>query len=383
MDPWTPETRNAFIHDAIHSDKHTGHRGPYSFKTFPKVNGNEAEDVRRSFVTEALAETIYKSNPAYRKLSLSFYETLFHKLSMHHLAGFHMGTNIMLLIKGSNAYAYVTGESMPEEFNFSDLDIIIYINPNLDNATFTELQQACNIVLLQTISQYKRTVDHMLFLNRPIENQLFDAATIDAFKKDFSNNLKNITLPDGAEFISPFESDETRNYCSRNSFLLANSETKTDSVVKVEVPHFDRCERIPLRKSPLFSSHNKTIDFVRDKATSQGQGHFELYRLRFNTKYIERDEQGNVVVEERVAADFIDVSIASKDDAELIDFWQRGRCLNIFDRFSGVWITTPDIHTCISDLHKMLFVYECPEGKKPKRTQKYNILKSLLNTPYA
>lgn len=381
MDPWTPETRNAFIHEAIHTDKHTGHRGPYSFKTFPKVNGTEAEDVRRSFVTEALAETIYKSNPAYRKLALSFYEILFHKLSMHCFAGFHMGTNIMLLIKGSNAYAYVTGESMPSEFPFSDLDIVIYINPNLDDTTFNELQHACNMVLLQTMSQYKRTVDHMLFLNRPIEGRLFDDATIESFKKDLSANLKNITLPHGAEFVSPFESEETRNYCSRNSFLLANSATKTDSVVKVEVPHFDRCERIPLRKTPLFCSHNKTIDFVRDNATSQG--HFDLYRLRFNTKYIERDEQGNVIVEERVAADFIDVSIASKDDAELIDFWQRGRCLNILDRFSGVWITTPDIHTCISDLHKMLFIYECPESKKSKRMQKYNIFKTLINTPYA
>jgi hypothetical protein len=266
---------------------------------------------------------------------------------------------------------------MPAEFPFSDLDIIIYINPFLDAQTFDSLQATCNIVLLQTLSQYKRTIDHMLFLNRPIEGQLFDAETIAAFKEDLNKNFKNITLPDGAEFVSPFENEEVRNFCSRNSFLLVNSAKKEDSVVKIEVPHFDRCERIPLRKTPLFCSHNKTIDFVRDNAESQG--HFDLYRLRFNTKYIERDENGAVVVEERVAADFIDVSIASKDDAELLDFWKRGRCLNVFDPYAGVWLMMPDIQSCINDLYKMLYVYECPEGKKQKRLQKYNVLKSILN----
>lgn len=376
MDPWTPEARNAFINHAINTEDHRGQKGPYHFSTFPKVNGNETEDPRRSLVTDALAKTIYKKNPNYRKISLAFYDILFHKLSMNPYTGPYIGNDIILLMKGGNAYAYVTNEKFPEEFPFSDLDIVVYINPYIENEFFAELQKAVKITVLQTLSQFKRLLDHMLFINKPIDGKFMDDETISSFKKDFNDMLDSIEVPEGAEFRSPFESDDIRNFCSRNSFLISNSNKKENSVVRVEVPHFDRCERIPLRKTPLFCSYNQTIDFMRDN-TSTSHGHFDLYRIRMNTMYIERDVDGNILKEERVPADFIDVSIASKNDSELVDFWNRGRCLSMYDRYANVWLMVPDIESCIADLYKMLHVFECPEGKKQKRQQKYNKLMQI------
>ena len=319
-------------------------------------------------------------NPKFRDLSLGFYKILFQRLAMNAFTGPYMQSDIFILLKGGNAYTYVTEEKFPDDFKFSDLDIVVYINPYLDEEFFKGLEMAVKVTVLQTISQYKRTLDHMLFLNKPIDGMLLDENTVAEFKKYYTEALKDITLPDGAEFVSPFENDEVRNYCSRNSFVITKSKVKEDSIVRIEVPHYDKCERIPLRKTPLFCSYNETIDFQRTEEDSSLNGHFDLYRIRFNNKYVEKDtETGDIVHEERVPADFIDVSIASRDDAELLDFWNRGRCLCVYDRFAQLWVTIPDFHTCINDLHKMLYLYDCPEGKKQKRVQKYNKLREIAS----
>ena len=379
MDPWTAETRNEFIKFAIGTDEKKGQRGPYHFNTLSKVNGNDAEDYRRVLVTEALAKTIYTKKPAYRRLALGFYYTLSQKLSTNVNTGPYMGADIILMMKGGNAYAFVTEEKFPEDFQFSDLDVNVNINPHLPKDVFNYLERSVRIVVLQTISQYKRVLDHMLFLNRPIDDIILDEQSIAEFKKDYNDALKDIVLPNGAELMSPFESDVVRNYCSRNSFLITNSAVKEDGVMKIELPHFERCERIPLRKTPVFCSYNQTIDFVRDATQDECQGHFDLYRIRFNNRYIERDPDGCIIKEERVAADFIDVSIASQNDAELLDFWKHGKCLYINEKHSNIWIMVPDIMTCILDLYKMLNVYECPDGKRQKREQKYQRLLKIAN----
>lgn len=380
MDPWTPEDRNSLIDLAINNNNARGQKGPYHFSVLPKMNGNEQEDIRRNMLTEALANSIYKTTPELRDVSLSFYKILMQKLSSNSYTGPYLNGDIFVVIKGSNAYAFVTEEKYPEDFPFSDLDVMIYINPYLDDAMFNQLKQAVRVSVLQTISQYKRLLDHMLFLNKPIDGVFLDEHTITSFKDVYTKTLESIDLPDGAQFVSPFVTDEIRNYCSRNSFLIKKSVAQENSVVKIEVPHFDRCERIPLRKTPLFCSYNDTIDFSRgnNEATP---GHFDLYRIRFNNMYIEKDlETGKIVHEERVPADFIDITIASKDDAELIEFWNKGRCVCLYDKYASLWMAMPDIHSCIADLYKMLNIYECPESKRQKRTQKFNKLIEIVNT---
>lgn len=377
MDPWTADDRNAFIAAAKNCEEFRGQKGPYYFNVLPKVTGgnNDQEDVRKSMVTEALAKTIYNTNPAFRCISLAFYNILYQKLAMNQFTGPFMNTHIVLLKKGSNAYAYITEERFPEVFSFSDLDIVIYINPFIDNNLFAELDKAVKVTVVQTISQYKRLLDHMLFLDRPIDGVFLSPAIIAEFKDTYNKMLADITLPDDSEILSPFVSNEVRNACSRNSFFITNSEKRLDSVVRVEVPHYDRCDRIPLRKTPLFTSYNETIDFMRtDNPATNMVGQFDLYRIRWNNLYVERDESGNVVHQEKITADFIDVSVAAKNDSELIDFWTRGRFLCLFEKNANIWFNVPDIYSCISDLYKMLNIYECPESKKQKRTQKYNKL---------
>jgi len=383
MDPWTPEDRVAFVQNAVNSTDTRGYKGPYHFNTFPKVSGNENEDYRRTLLTETIAKTIYEKNPVYRKISLGFYDTLIHKLSMNSYTGPHLGNNIMVLMKGSNAYAYVTAEQFKDDFQFSDMDIVVYINPYLPNEFFAELEKVVKITVLQTLSQYKRTLDHMFFVgkgNKQVDTML-DEETIVSFKEDYAKALKEIILPDNCEFVSPFDSDEVRNNCSRNSCILTHSKVNEDMIVRVEVPHYDRCERIPLRKTPFFCSYNETIDFSRTSQTEDAtlHGHFDLYRIRFNNLYVEKNENGDIINQDRVTADFIDVSIARKNDAELIDFWNKGRCMSVYDRFANVWLMVPDIIACIDDLYKMLNVYECPDGKKAKRQQKYNRLIEIMN----
>lgn len=381
MDPWTSESRNEFIKYVKNTDDNKGYHGPYGFMCFPKTSGVDQEDVRRKYVTDALAKTLYNSsNPYFRRLSVGFYNTLVNKLSTNQYTGPYMGKDIIVLVKGGNTYAYITEEQFPEEFPFSDLDIVVYINPFIEIGFFEHLSGIVKITVLQTISQYKRMLDHQLFINKSIDDKILDDNDIAEFKKEYTKNIDNISVPN-AFFVSPFKSDEIRNECSRNSFILTRSIKKENTVVKIDLPHFDRCERIPLRRTPLFSSYNDTIDFMRDSDATM-QGHFDLYRIRLNNLYVEKDDEGNIIKQEKVASDFIDVSIASRDDAELHDFWKRGRCLSIYDKYANTWMSMPDIHSCINDLYKMLNIYECPDGKKDKRQKKYNKLIELASSRF-
>jgi hypothetical protein len=284
-------------------------------------------------------------------------------------------------------------------FPFSDLDIMIYINPALSDDLFDTLKKELRMIVMQTISQYKRLLDNMFFVaggNKFKDNEmykearLFDEETIQEFKNDFNDEIHKINQENPDKLIiSPFEDDAIRNSCSRYSFMLTKSEGCEDSVVRVELPHFEKCENIPLKKSPFYCSSNETIDFKRDGGLTM-DGKFDLYRIKFNNLFVDVNEENNSKKkEEKVGADFIDVSIASKSDAELKDFWQTARCEYIMDPDvsswkiyrNGVWETVscwiimPNIMTCVNDLYKMLHVYESADGKKMKREARYKELK--------
>jgi len=375
---WSSYDRNEFINEAINSLNENGYKNQYRYKTFPKTHGIDIYDVRRSALTDCLAKTIFNgSHTAYRKISIEFYNNLIHKISTSIYTNQYLGRDLIVLQKGSNAYAYLIGE-IDEEFTFSDSDIMIYINPFLPSNVFNEIKANVKIIVMQTLSQYKRLLDCMFFMNLPIDNVLFDQEIINDFKKEYKFNLMKINfddMPENAEILSPFECDEIRNFCSRNSCIILDSKVKNNTVVMIDVPHYDKSERIPLRKSPLFCSVNETIDFSRDK-NNLLPGHFDLFRMRFNNMYIEKKDN-EIICQERITSDFIDVSIAAQNDAELLDFWQRGKCLYIYEKYVETWIMIPDITSCINDLYKMLTIYNCPDSKRIKRIVKYNKLLEL------
>jgi hypothetical protein len=369
MDPWTPSDREEFVSLAVNSTESKGNKGPYHYNVYPHAIVNEQDDHRKTLLTEALAKVIFSGKPAYRKISLKFYETLMQKLSTHFATGPFMNSDICVLIKGGNAYTYIVDPEDLDKFPYSDLDIVISVNPALDDEVFEYISYNIHIIVLQTISQYKRMLDHLLFINKEIENPILTSQEVADFKKDFNEAVRDIPCGENEEYFSPFESDEIRNTSSRYSFMLAHSKVQDNKIVKIDLPHFDKCERIPMRKTPLFCSYNETISFKRDNADLDG--HFDLYRIRFNCLFTEMDKN------QKLTADFIDVVIGAKDDAELIDFWNKGKYMCVLDKKVGIWLSIPTLETCIEDLNKMLTIYSCPEGKRSKREFKYNLLKQI------
>lgn len=368
MDPWTPDMRNAFIGEAVNSKEVHGYKQGYNYRVIPKLDkGVDVEDPRRAAVTEVLAGALYK--PSYKKLVLTFYSMLTHRLATHPIFGYLYNREFVLMMKGSNAHTYLNG-GISEVFKISDTDIVVCINPFLERSVFNNIKMQVEIAVRQALSQYKRILDHLLFLNKPFECEMLNVVDVEAFKAEFTAALATLKT-ETEEYISPFTSTEARNKASRNSFLITNSSACSNSVVMVEVPHFDKCERIPLRRTPLFCSFNETIDFNRDGVSKKGK--FNLYRIKMNilAKTAEK--------EEKIPADVIDVSIPDKDDVELVYFWSRGRSINVFDNDGGIWVTIPDLQTCIQEITRILEEYECTDSKRCKRQAKLKALLAMAN----
>lgn len=385
---WTPAVRNNFITSAINSTDERGHQGQYWFNVLPKNNKPDEENPKKAAVTHALMNTIF-INPQYRIFALKIYDILINKITSNQFTRQHFNKNIVVMLKGGCSYSYLLG-SATETFPYSDIDLVIYINPNLPTSVFDNLKETLNAIVLQTISQYKRAIDFMFFSNkermteeqirRQAAEQFIPDELIEQLKEDFIKALHDISTEDGT-FVSPFEGNEIRNTASKYSFIIEKSIANEDAVVRVEVPHFEQCERIPLRKSPMFCTHNRTITFNRVNGDKEVKGNFDLYRIRFNNLYMYKDnesEDPEKLYRENVTADFIDISIASQDDAELQDFWQHGRSVFVHDIHSNIWMVIPDAVTMLNDLYKMLTVYECPEAKRDKRQRRYDALSAIV-----
>ena len=314
----------------------------------------------------------------FRIISLNFHDLLIQKINNNIFLNQYT-QDIVIVLKGSNAYAFALDEKKNDEFPFSDLDISIFINPFFPLELFNKIKTTLDVLVLQTISQYKRTLDHMFFINKDLDDCFLDKEVIESFKKSFTQELEQVVLEDGT-FMSPFENDLVRNSCSRNSYMIIESDKVPDAVIRVEVPHFDKCERIPLRRSPIFASYNSTIQFKRIESEDIDtfDGNFDLFRLRWSCLFIRKTDDDSMK-EERVSADFIDISIPLQTDSELLDFWDYGKYVRVLEKNTGLWLNIPDLETCLHDLYKMLYVYDCTEAKKIKRIEKYEILKEILN----
>lgn len=343
---------------------------PFMFSVFRKSsNMNKPLTPHKFGLTSSLANVIYTKNPRNRYVSLGFYYSLLERISMHPVLQEHIGETIIVILKGSNAYAYLT--NFDTRFPFSDLDVAIYINPDMSVPKFDFLRKTLHKVVLQVISMYKQRLDDMFVFNKGRDRgHYMNQYEIDTFKMDFGVELKSKFT----DVICPFDDTYAS---SRHSFIMTNSIARSDSIVKVEVPHFEGCETIPLRKSPFVCSVNETIDFSRDGSGAM-KGSFTLYRIKLICligldSNSEKHRNGSTA-----SADFIDLTISAQDDAELLAYWKTRHCyVRIRDPFTNVWpwcfgvktmfLDMPDIHACIMDLEKMLNVYECPEEKRLKR----------------
>lgn len=294
----TPKDRESIIAEALTSELARGRISAggrsYDYTVFPASAAKVSINNLRPILTAGLANVIYNKlvkRPEYRYISLGFYYTLLDKI------GFQR--DVRIVVKGSNAYAYLTDD--PVNFPYSDLDVSIFINPALDGDTFKSLHTWLHGKVLLAMSCFKRTLDDMFFGNRKLEGFLKEDVIAD-FKRDYSDFHK-----DQGSLSSPFAGSQERNMCSNNSFLIKASLKQSGNVVKVDVPHYDNCETIPLRRTPFVCSYNETIDFKRD---GKGfEGNFNLYRMKLHSVIIVPNSKKKVWT--HVPADFIDVTLSS------------------------------------------------------------------------
>jgi hypothetical protein len=361
------------------------------------MNGSvRLEESRRSYITNCLAKAMHGHNPVMKRLALCYYKLLMSKVNNNSfLATMQRKRYFVIVVKGSIAYKLLL-RSLAHDIEHSDLDIVVFINPLLDDDLYTRIKNSLVIVTTQTMSIYKRDLEATLFGGK--ENSILCQELCQEFKQIYASMLKEYVV-DGAEerIISPFEDNEARNICSKRSFIITDTELD-EKVVRIEIPHFDMCEFIPLKKSPLVVSYNKTINFDRDNEGNY-KGRFELIRMRLNNLCVidavehlatgdDKSDTNSIASASSslvsktfiVPADFIDVSIPLKGDAVLEDFWVNGgfkRCYEIYDRFVDCNIMVPNLNQCIHDLSNMLNLYNNGQVKTEKRQQRLELFQKL------
>lgn len=427
---WTPDNRRDFILDARMKPGvgARGARGPYEFRVLPRQSQPLEPTPSREFATSALAKSIHAS-PQLRMIALKLYDNLTKKIATDPLTRSYARDHVRVVVKGGTAYSLVD----PVAFPPSDLDIVVLVDPGLPSALFGVLKTSVTTIALQTISQFKRTLDHMFFPTSSAfdcRDAFLDDGAVDLFKSKLGDALADWTGFGGkeegvndivdSEFISPFHSTQHRNLASKNSFILADSIAEKGAVALIEVPHFERCENIPLRKTPFFVSHNRSLRFERavnnsaeDLATISGDSpppttpapppppsmmaDFDLIRLKMNVLLkdnaaaaTEQDTPGTADTRPRagravrtVPANFIDISIPGRDDFELASFWTTSgeaaatRPTLVVKDVDGVRVTIPSIGALVRDLDKMLNVYDCPASKQERRMYCHRVLLEL------
>jgi hypothetical protein len=386
---WTHGDRQAWIHRAINCPYGNGMQNGYKYVSFPLEMDGVFEDEKRAFATSCLADVVLNNNPTFKKLSLAFYPALIQKVFENSFLKMnYINRNFVILVKGSNGYKFLM-RGLPEisGIEHSDMDISILINPFLHPDLFSKIKESMVICVSQVMSRYKKDLDNTLCANTYNGGGLLSVEEVKAFKDAYAEALCDKEI-EGGVLVSPFADDMTRNECSRKSFIICNSVAEKNQVVRVEVPHLNRCERIPLKKSPFVVSHNNTITFKRDKK-GQFHGEFDLIRLRLNNMFmacngvqsgdVESPTQGSPngqVRQKVVPADFIDVSIPSQHDSQLVDFWMHGgiyRCMNVVEPATGITVVVPNIDECIRDLHDMLYVYDNNQIKVEKRKERLDM----------
>jgi hypothetical protein len=206
-----------------------------------------------------------------------------------------------------------------------------------------------------------------------------------SLRRDLVSSFKEIGVS------SAVESDLVRNKSSNINYLITNNTSADNAKVKIEMPHLEKAQCIPLRFTPVYVTKNDTIQNVSDTGRVTD---LILYRMKFG-QIVERTDKLNfkMKVEDdtvkvlmsgayiKVSADFIDLNIPTKKDSGLLDFVERGGFngrLNVNLKFAGCDVTVPSIYECLEEYRKLVYVYDTPDCKKAKRLAKYEAISSLI-----
>ena len=410
---WTPTDRHDLVFEACMSSGigSKGRKGPYAYKVLPRQTQPQEQTSEKDFVTSALAKSIHDT-PTLRKIALQLYENLQYKVSNHPATCGYAARHIRVIVKGGTAYSLLAANAFPP----SDLDIVILIDPILSSAVFNVLKSSVTTVALQTVSQFKRTLDHMFFPTSSTfhcNDKFLTTPDIELFKNKLTHALgERIEQQSTDMYVSPLVGKFERNTASRNSFLLTDSIMEKQAVVLVEVPHYERCQNIPLRKTPFFVSHNRSLCFHRrvsegtrdiECKNDEMMAKFDLIRLKMNILRCDANTgRPNHGRNSTIPAGMVDISIPDQTDHELTSFWTTERafpgsqtvvlpvCVRKDENENKdvkdakgistneyITVTIPTIDVLIDDLDKMLNVYDCPAFKQERRLNCLRTLQAL------
>ena len=394
---WTPQDRQNWIQFAKSTPSHKGTSHPYHFSKMPRLQSpslTPADDDANNLST-CLSNAIYANDP-FRIIPLAIYNLILDKMSDDPLLNYYLHFNyIRVLLKGGTAHALLFQQKDTPLFNFSDLDIAIYIHPQIPQ--FMTVRDAVDNVLFTVFSLHKKTLDHMLFLDHSdpiIKNRLLSDHQIHLFKSAYAFAFSQ-AFPAASSTI--FDDKETRNLASRHSFIITPSEhDPQDTVVRIEIPHAPGCEKTPLRKSPLVYSFNDSVEINTPEYTRK----FHLHRLKLNNiiplPHLDPHVKASMstsdsdrpitltltpfVQYKRIAADFIDVCVMDQNDHENISFWNNNYSIIPVPASSSAPfpLLTPELSFHLHDLHNMLHLYDCPESKRDKREKKHALFSQIL-----
>ena len=356
-----PEQREELLAAAKATTEKYGKLHDCHFKLMDVVTGAQEVSKDRQDMTQALGNVIYGNGGVFSGVSLACFHELYRRM-------YKFGSeNVKVVIKGANAIAFQC-----KDVPFSDLDIIVYINPSMSAEDFQAVYKEVSVICGQVISKHKQMLDRTFFRPREGMDTFFNEVGQEAFK------TSHILEMNKAGMTSCFVSSEIRNASSANSIYITKSLACEDKVVRIDMPHYEKAERLPLDHTPVFCSINDTI---RKKDTETGRiTDLTLFRIKWGSiievdttddSLSESSESGGTTAS-RIAADFVDITVLNQDDSELKDFFKRGGFrprspLTAFVNW-GYWkLTCSSISECIVDLQKGIDLFDCPETKKDKK----------------
>ena len=422
----TPQERHDWIEYAKRSSLYEGRSDidpRLRFKVYPNVIDDKHDEIR-SMVTKCLANVLYSTDSDYRKIPFAMYYSLIDRITKEDLTNnYYKNGNIIVMICGSNCYPYLVGDRSPEYFQYSDMDIGIYINPKCEKKLFDKLYEYLKKIVLACISEHQRIYHNLLCTNyvelEPGKTShtmyeslaYLNSINIEEFKSAYQAELDSASRNIDGQLFSPFcpktstdllkidKSAEdihilNRNFCSKNSIVVVPQiehvnilldvlneevfliyECHILTKVVVEVPHYvpyditkDRTKPIPLLQSPVYCSHNY-LKFERNDSGDLGE--FELFRILVNNRYNDQ----------RKPAAFIDVILLSQYDSEQTAFWKKGAGYHdIWDPRAECTVSIPKIEICIAQLYNMLYKYNSTKSKEAIRKIRHELLIKIMKS---
>ncbi len=347
----TPEERYDLHTTAVNSNS-SGNSYGLQWFIYDKIEAPKDVADDNILCTKLFSETVF-SKKEFAFVFLDIYEQLEKKIRQ-----FYTKEQVYIHIKGSTALAlyFMENEEMESSFPFSDIDIVIYINPLTTNFDYVHRQMT--ILAGQTFAKHKQKLDKMFFIQKSSSDNICHELSDEVNSKFAMANL-----------TSPFVSTQVRNKVSNNSFSIVQSAIDRKKVVKINEAHFDHAEKIPLYRTPIVCSINKTIN----SKNSVGEIlHFNLVRMKMGALGTKGGQ---------VLFDCVDCIIPEMDDHDLVTFFDKGGfhdLASIRVRRLGYDMTIQSLEEAYENLHNLVYKYECPNNKIDERIKKLEVIEEFL-----